>query len=70
MNTLSFTGEMARLQQAITETQDIVVRRGAVLEALSLRRASGCWSWAAAADIWRAKRLNLSAQRGRFVQST
>ena len=37
MNTLSFTGEMARLQQAITETQDIVVRRGAVLEALSLR---------------------------------
>jgi SAM-dependent methyltransferase len=37
MNTLSFTGEMARLQQAITETQDIVVRRGTVLEALSLR---------------------------------
>src|SRR5215471_14567959 len=37
MNTLSFTGEMARLQQAITETQDIVVRRGAVLEAVSLR---------------------------------
>ena len=37
MNMLSFTGEMARLQQAITETQDIVVRRGAVLEALSLR---------------------------------
>jgi ubiquinone/menaquinone biosynthesis C-methylase UbiE len=37
MNTLSFTGEMARLQQAITESHDLVVRRGTVLEALNLR---------------------------------
>jgi arsenite methyltransferase len=37
INTLSFTGEMARLQQAIAESQDIVIRRGVVLEALSLR---------------------------------
>jgi len=37
MDTLSFAGDMARLQQAVTETQDLVVRRGTVLEALSLR---------------------------------
>jgi ubiquinone/menaquinone biosynthesis C-methylase UbiE len=37
MNTLSFTGEMARLQQAIAESHDLVVRRGTVLEALNLR---------------------------------
>ena len=36
-NTLSFTGEMARLQQAIAESHDLVVRRGTVLEALNLR---------------------------------
>ena len=37
MNALSFTGEMARLQQAIAESHDLVVRRGTVLEALNLR---------------------------------
>src|SRR5260370_4603196 len=37
MNALSFTGERAQREQAITETQDIAVRRRAVLEALSLR---------------------------------
>ena len=37
MNTLSFTGEMARLQQAIAESHDLVVCRGTVLEALNLR---------------------------------
>ena len=37
MSTLSFTGDMARLQQAITESHDLVVRRNAVLEALNLR---------------------------------
>src|SRR5215472_16018249 len=37
MNTLSFTGEMARLQQAIAESHDLVVRRGTALEALNLR---------------------------------
>ena len=36
-NTLSFTGEMARLQQAIAEWHDLVVCRGTVLEALNLR---------------------------------
>jgi len=37
MNTLAFTGDMARLQQAIAEAHDLVVRRGTVLEALGLR---------------------------------
>ena len=37
MSTLSFTGEMARLQQAIAESHDLVVRRGTVLKALNLR---------------------------------
>jgi arsenite methyltransferase len=37
MNTLSFAGEMARLQQAIAESHDLIVRRGIVLERLNLR---------------------------------
>src|ERR1700694_5177889 len=37
MSGLAFTGEMARLQQAITESHDLVIRRGTVLEALHLR---------------------------------
>jgi ubiquinone/menaquinone biosynthesis C-methylase UbiE len=37
VNTLAFTGDMARLQQAIAESHDLVVRRGIVLEALNLR---------------------------------
>ena len=37
MNTLSFAGDMARLQQAIAESHDLVVRRGIVLETLNLR---------------------------------
>ena len=36
MNTLAFTGDMARLQQAIAESHDLVVRRGIVLETLNL----------------------------------
>jgi ubiquinone/menaquinone biosynthesis C-methylase UbiE len=34
---LAFTGDMARLQQAIAESHDLVVRRGRVLEELNLR---------------------------------
>jgi ubiquinone/menaquinone biosynthesis C-methylase UbiE len=37
MSTLAFTGDMARLQQAITESHDLVIRRNTVLEALNLR---------------------------------
>jgi ubiquinone/menaquinone biosynthesis C-methylase UbiE len=37
MSTLAFTGEMARLQQAIAESHDLVSRRGTVLDALNLR---------------------------------
>jgi arsenite methyltransferase len=37
VNTLSFAGDMARLQQAIAESHDLVVRRGIVLETLNLR---------------------------------
>jgi protein-L-isoaspartate O-methyltransferase len=37
LNTLSFTGEMARLQQAIAESHDLAIRRNTVLEALDLR---------------------------------
>ena len=37
MNTLSFTGEMARLQQAAAESHDNIARRSTVLSALSLR---------------------------------
>jgi arsenite methyltransferase len=37
MNTLSFAGDMARLQRAIADSHDLVVRRGIVLEALNLR---------------------------------
>ena len=37
MSGLAFTGDMARLQQAIAEAHDLVVRRGTVLAALSLR---------------------------------
>ena len=37
MNALSFAGSMARLQQAIAESHDLVVRRGIVLEPLNLR---------------------------------
>ena len=36
MSALAFTGEMARLQQAIAESHDLAVRRGTVLEALNL----------------------------------
>jgi hypothetical protein len=51
MNTLVFTGEMARLQQAIAGSHDLVVRRGIVLQALNARTESGYWSWVAAAAI-------------------
>ena len=51
MNTLSFTGEMARLQQAIAESHDLVVCRGTVLEALNLRTSERCWRWVATAAI-------------------
>src|SRR5215813_7978777 len=37
MNTLSFAGDMARLQRAITESHDLVVRRGIVIDTLNLR---------------------------------
>lgn len=37
MSTLAFTGDMARLQQAIAESHDLVSRRNTVLEALNLR---------------------------------
>jgi ubiquinone/menaquinone biosynthesis C-methylase UbiE len=37
MSGLAFTGDMARLQQAIAESHDLVVRRGTVLAALNLR---------------------------------
>jgi protein-L-isoaspartate O-methyltransferase len=37
MSALAFTGDMARLQQAIAESHDLVVRRSTVLEALNLR---------------------------------
>jgi ubiquinone/menaquinone biosynthesis C-methylase UbiE len=37
MSGLAFTGEMARLQQAIAESHDLVIRCGTVLEALNLR---------------------------------
>ena len=37
MSGLAFTGDMARLQQAIAEAHDLVVRRGTVLAALNLR---------------------------------
>src|SRR5215472_18421636 len=37
MSTLSFAGDMARLQRAIAESHDLVLRRGVVLETLNLR---------------------------------
>ena len=37
MSTLSFAGDMARLQRAFTESHDAVVRRGIVLDTLNLR---------------------------------
>src|SRR5262249_22057457 len=37
MSTLSFAGDMARLQRAFSESHPAVVRRGIVLEALNLR---------------------------------
>jgi SAM-dependent methyltransferase len=37
MSALSFAGDMARLQRAIAEAHDLVVRRGIVLETLNLR---------------------------------
>jgi hypothetical protein len=37
MSGLASTGEMARLQQAIAESHDLVIRRGTVLDALNLR---------------------------------
>src|SRR5260370_1984350 len=37
MSMLSFAGDMARLQHAIAESHDLVVRRGTVLERLNLR---------------------------------
>lgn len=37
MSGLAFTDDMARLQQAIAESHDLVVRRGTVLAALNLR---------------------------------
>jgi arsenite methyltransferase len=37
MSTLSFAGDMARLQRAFAESHDSVVRRCIVLETLNLR---------------------------------
>jgi hypothetical protein len=37
MDTLTFTGDRALLQQAIAESYDLVVRRNKILEALNLR---------------------------------
>jgi arsenite methyltransferase len=37
MSTLVFTGDMARLQQAIAESHDLIIRRNTVLEALDLQ---------------------------------
>jgi cyclopropane fatty-acyl-phospholipid synthase-like methyltransferase len=37
MNALSFTGEIARLQQAAAESHDNIARRSTVLSALNLR---------------------------------
>jgi arsenite methyltransferase len=37
MSTLSFAGDMARLQRAIAESHDLIVRRGTVFETLNLR---------------------------------
>ena len=37
MSTLSFSGDMARLKRAFTESHDAIVRRGIVLETLNLR---------------------------------
>ena len=37
MSTLSFAGDMARLQRAFTESHDAIVRRGIVLATLNLR---------------------------------
>jgi arsenite methyltransferase len=37
MSGLAFTGDMARLQQVIAESHDLVARRGTVLAALNLR---------------------------------
>jgi hypothetical protein len=41
MNTLAFTGDMARLQQSIAESHDLVLRCGTVLGALNLRAGVG-----------------------------
>jgi hypothetical protein len=38
MSTLAFTDDMARVQRALAQCHDMVVRRSAVLEALRLRR--------------------------------
>ena len=37
VNTMSFAGDMARLQRAIAELNDLVVRRDIVFETLNLR---------------------------------
>ena len=37
MSTLTFTGDIARLADALARCHDLVVRRSAVLEALNLR---------------------------------
>src|SRR5215472_3008789 len=61
MSTLSFAGEMARLQRTFSESHDAVVRRSIVLDALNLRTgervlelgcgASQCSPPAARADL-------------------
>ena len=37
MSTLTFTDDMARIQRAVAQCHDLVLRRGRVLEALQLR---------------------------------
>ena len=38
MSTLAFADDMARLQRALAQCHDMVIRRSAVLEALQLHR--------------------------------
>lgn len=69
MSGLASTGEMARLQQAIAESHDLVIRRGTVLEALNLRTGERVIELGCGGGILRVKQPNLSAQRGGSARS-
>jgi arsenite methyltransferase len=69
MSGLASTGEMARLQQAIAESHDLVIRRGTVLEALNLRTGERVLELGCGGGYFAREAAQFVAQRGESARS-